>query len=413
MSDKALFEIQQLQFRDLSLANERLREFLNRLLPFRVKTVAIRPLAVSLNSINGFLTLEDGKRLFFKTHVEPQSIIDEYYNSKALADAGYPLILPIHSFTEWGEQLLIYEAVDFPSLFDVVRDIETGKRNDAERIVAIQEKADLKLLDLYRATLRPASAEENARSPIHQLFYHRLTGGRFDSFYVGKDMPLLSGPVRWERLAGMKWIVNGIRYRHTLEELVERAVMLLNPSQPVEASIIGHGDAHNGNVFLDDANNALVYFDPAFAGRHSPLLDLTKPLFHNVFAIWMYFPQDARDRLSMSYDIQGDTIRVEHNFTPPPVREGIFRSKTRRVLQPLLRELKERGWLASDWREYLKSALLCCPLLTMNLADSQKFPPEISLLGLVLSVVMGSESKEGPRGLLDSELELADPGRDA
>jgi len=49
--------------------------------------VELRPLAVSLNSFNGFLTLANGGRLFFKTR-GPGSVIGEYYNSKLLADAA-------------------------------------------------------------------------------------------------------------------------------------------------------------------------------------------------------------------------------------------------------------------------------------------------------------------------------------
>jgi len=56
--------------------------------------VELRPLAVSLNSFNGFLTLRDGSKLFYKTHVEPGSVIDEYYNTTLLAEAGYPIIKP-------------------------------------------------------------------------------------------------------------------------------------------------------------------------------------------------------------------------------------------------------------------------------------------------------------------------------
>ena len=70
----------------------------------------------------------------------------------------------------------------------------------------------------------------------------------------------------------------------------------------------------------------------------------------------------------------------------------------------MLIELKRRSWLYEDWRAYLKASLFCCPFLTMNLTDSAKFPPEISLLGLAMSVEMGAESKN-QRSLLDRTLD--------
>lgn len=401
MSDKELYQIQTLQFTNLEAANEQMKTFLNKQLPFQVESVNIRPLAVSLNSINGILTTEDGKKLFFKTHVEPESIINEYYNSSILAEAGYPVIQPIFSSTEWGKQLLIYEFFEAPSLFNVAREIETGKRNDADSIIALQQKADSQLWQIYQNTLKILKAEEHAQAPIHQLFYHRLTGGRFSNFYEGKEIILPGYSISFEKLARMKWCINGVEFKDSLGELIQRARAILNPSRCDTPSIIGHGDAHNGNVFVEE--NRLIYFDPAFAGRHSPFLDLTKPLFHNVFAIWMYFPNEVASTLSINLKLQGERIIVEHDFIPSKIRKEFLYSKIQFVLKPLLEELKSRGMLAEEWREYLKLALFCCPFLTMNLSDRKKFPPEIGLLGLALSVEMGSQGNS--KTLIDRELE--------
>ena len=65
--------------------------------------------------------------------------------------------------------------------------------------------------------------------------------------------------------------------------------------------------------------------------------------------------------------------------------------KTDLVLRPLLEILKERQWLADNWRAYLQSALMCCPLLTMNLCDEVKFPPKVSLLGFAHAIQMGHD----------------------
>jgi hypothetical protein len=79
-------------------------------------------------------------------------------------------------------------------------------------------------------------------------------------------------------------------------------------------------------------------------------------------------------------------------------------SKVERVLIPILKLLKEKDCLRPDWRSYLKAALFCCPFLTMNLADENKFTPEISLLGLAMAVEMGAESI-GKRSLIDRTLD--------
>ncbi len=411
MSDKDLQEIQSLQFTDLEAANQLLKDFFKNNLPFNVKTVNLRPLAVSLNSINGIIITEEGEKLFFKTHVEPQSIISEYYNSQILADANYPVIQPIFSSTEWGKQLLIYKFFDFPSLFDVTREIETNHKHNAEQIIAIQEKSDDDLWSIYQKTLQPLTATEHSNSPIHQLFYHRLTGGRFTKFYQNTELSLPRKSINYNELAQMPWVINGLEFQDSLSELVTQASLYLNPDRSNTISIVGHGDAHNGNIFVDEPNHNLIYFDPAFAGRHSPFLDLTKPLFHNVFAIWMYFPQEVAQELNITWEIKDNKIIINHNFIPADIRIAFLRSKLSRVLQPLLKLLQSQNQLPDNWREYLKLALFCCPFLTMNLSDRNKFPPEITLLGLSMSVEMGSSSIQEKQSFLDSELDKIDPDR--
>ncbi len=370
-------------------------------LPFNVESVVVRPLAVSLNSINGFITAKFGQKLFFKTHIEPQSIISEYYNAEILADAGYLVIQPLYGSTTYGKQLLIYEFFDAPSLFDVFRQLETGDRQDGAKIVAIQEQADRELSAIYTKTLLLLSAAEHQAAPIHQLFYHRLTGGRYSTFYQNQTVALPTKTVDFAELADWRWQINGSDYPDSLAEIIQRSIELLNPAQRAVWSVVGHGDAHNGNVFLEQ--DCLVYFDPAFAGRHGALLDLTKPLFHNVFATWMYFPHAVAEQLNISWQLVAGKIVVTHDFEPMPERVQTLQSKLQLVLKPLLQQLQSQGNLDADWRAYLKAALFCCPFLTMNLRDPAKFPPAITLLGLALAVEMGSES--GGRSLLDRELD--------
>ena len=405
MSDAALQSIQQLQFSDPEKAAARLLPLLRDFVRLDIEDIQVRPLAVSLNSINGTLTLADGQRLFFKTHVEPDSAISEYYQAEALSQAGWPVIRPLHSSTAWGRQLLIYELVDDPTVFDLAWQIETGDCSQFESLQRAQHKSDDELLALYLPSLAWQRAEEAGTAAVHQLFWHRLTGGRMAAFYGrGATFDLPQGRFSRDEVWQARWTINGQCYEDTLATLVELAGERIRPASP-GPSVVGHGDAHNGNVFLRRESQGMVYFDPAFAGRHHPLLDLAKPLFHNVFAMWMYFPREKAAVTDVRVQMAADgRWQIEHDYILPPLREMFFRSKLERVLLPLLREMSRRGWLETDWRRYLKLALFCCPLLTMNLADSARFPPAISLLGLSQAIETGADS-HGRRSLLDRALD--------
>jgi hypothetical protein len=398
MSNELLQQIQRLQFIDKQQAERLLLDFLQESFDLAIRAVELRPLAVSLNSFNGFLTLEDGRRLFFKTHVESDTVIDEYYNAQQMADAGYPILQPIYRSGEVGRQVLIYPVIDEPSVFDVAWAIENGQRHDLDALTEKQHSADDLLLSIYQRTLAWQPAADFAKAPIHQLFYHRLMGGRLDRFYPDDAMLTLpDGAARMDEIRRARWVINGVPYADSLNAIIVNAIERLTPARDVP-SVIGHGDAHNGNVFFRP--DGLMYFDPAFAGRHSVLLDLVKPLFHNVFAMWMYFPNEVRSRLRISLRRDGEVWHVDHDYRLHPVRMMFFESKIKRVLHPIVRELQHRGWLDADWRDTLRLALFCCPFLTMNLADSVKFPPEIALLGLSMAVEMGSEAKNGAASTL-------------
>ncbi len=400
-----MLEIQRMQFKDQAGAEALALPFLRDATHMDILQVELRPLAVSLNSFNGFIHLQDGKKYFFKTHIESDNVIDEFYNASLLAEAHYPVVKPIFSSTESGRQLLVYEVIDAPSVFDVAWDIEQGNTQQLATLTKAQNEADQLLFRIYEETLQGISPEVNTKAPIHQLFYHRLTGGRLERFYgEGQSIQFPDVLLPMSRVKQLRWTINGQVYQKTFGDLIQQAIDMLNPYQSV-MSVVGHGDAHNGNVFLTEMPDArLLYFDPAFAGRHHPLLDLTKPLFHNVFAMWMYFPQIKNDLTPVGYHLEGDQIHVQYDYHLPQVRIMFLESKVDHCLKPLLHILKRQNALPENWRMFLKSALFCCPSLTMNLTDSVKFPPKISLLGLAMAVEMGGESS-GQKSQIDQILD--------
>jgi hypothetical protein len=321
-----------------------------------------------------------------------------------LAEAGYPIIRPVFQSTEPGKQILVYQIVDSPSVFDSARTVESAG-GDFSDIARLQAECDDRLFQIYQDTLTAISPEENCSVPIHQLFFHRLTKGRLQKFYGdGVEIYLPGAQYPVADVLSWRWEINGQLYSETLQQIIARAIDLLDPDQSTLA-VIGHGDAHNGNVFLGQSQ--MVYFDPAFAGRHNPILDLVKPLFHNVFAMWMYFPQEESKGFTCSMNLRDQVCHVEHNYTLHPIREMFLRSKVERVLIPLLKQLKSELHLDPDWRSFLKAGLFCCPFLTMNLADHGRFNQQIALLGISMAVEMGSEST-GKKSLIDLTLDIVE-----
>jgi phosphoglycolate phosphatase-like HAD superfamily hydrolase len=395
-----LITIQRMQFSDLAKAELLLQRWFARHMHLQVDSITLTPKAVSLNSFNGVYRL-NGEEYFFKTHVEEQGVLEEYYHAEMLYKAGYNIVRPLRTLHEKGQQMVIYPVVHDPVMFDLMREVETGAETFAtvEMLVAAEKLECERLLSIYQENLAFSSAEEHARAPIHQLFWHRLTGGRLAHFYVGKHVPLPGNPQKsevsmlFEDLLHYHWSINGTFVageNETLGASIERAKIVLNPAREA-STIIGHGDAHFGNVFLSQ-ERYYRYFDPAFAGRHSVLLDIVKPFFHNVFATWMYFPNEVARDLQLSVELRNGCVFVEHNYVLTPARRAILETKLEYLLHPLKTWLRSMDALPDDWREIMRLALMCCPLLTINLLDAQRIPPAVCWLGLSLAMEMSNLS---------------------
>ncbi|MFN8658783.1 MAG: phosphotransferase [Candidatus Obscuribacterales bacterium] len=410
-----LIDIQKLQFADRGAAELALLALLQKSEDAAITRVELRPKPESLNSINGFVTFGESERYFFKMHVEENERLDEYYNAKALADAGYPVVTAKQITHRPGKQLVLYEIIEFATLFDVAKATEdellqlrgAHEASNFDAMVAAQNQLDEITSSIYARTLKQTPETDDRRAPIHQLFSHRLAeDGRLRLFYRGKTMKTEAGTqVDFDELANMHWVINGVRYGETLNEIIERAQIQLAPA--AGPSVVGHGDAHNGNVFFDAADNRLLLFDPAFAGRHHPLLDLTKPLFHNVFARWMYYPDEVDKEFTLGMVMDKDIIEITHNFEISSLREAFLESKLKHVLRPTLELLQAQGMLRGDWQTYLRSSLFCCPFLTVNhfapyKADgtlSERYSFGVRMLGLSMAVELGSGSCEGSNSM--------------
>ena len=327
--------------------------------------------------------------MFFKSHIEPNGAIDEYYNTTILLDAGYNVVLPLHVVREPTRQIAFYPKVLWPVIFDLARQIERGEPSDiaASKMLDVEKAECGRLLGIYRSTALRSSPEVNAKAPVHQLFWHRLVN-RFQRFYGSAELTATDGQIAaMPQLLAADWTINSVEQPRTLGQLMNEAQRVLDPEQPA-LTAIGHGDAHYGNVFLESQKDFL-YFDPAFAGRHSPLLDVAKPLFHNVFAQWMYFPKESDAEGSMAVNVGEGHIDVEYSSSLPPLRQGILDIKRGSLIQPLAAWLEDEGGLTSGLRP-LELALMCCSLLTMNLADKSRFPGSVGWFGMALAVQMGN-----------------------
>lgn len=389
---------------DFSSAENMLKVFLAELFPLNISSVEIRRDALSLNSVNGFVNLSEGSKLFFKFHhEEKEEALTEYYNSQLLSDNGFPVELPLYVSKEVGKQVLLYPVKTSERMADVCKRLENGGA-EFDALVKAQEKLDEISLERYIATLHDAESDQLKDEPILQLFTHRMEkGGRKEKFYDGQNCELPGVSINFDALSGLKWKINGIEYSQTLEKAFAKAKEVLAPKSNY-AAVIAHGDAHNGNVWynVDKTPPYLTQFDPAFAGRHIPaLLAEVKATFHNIFAhpLWLYDAAEADKSLAVNCKINGDVIEINHSWQLSKLRATFLNAKAK-LWKPLLAELKKQGKLPENWEEYIRLALFCCPTLVMNLRANagnsrNSHTKQTSALGFAISIMLSSAPTAG------------------
>jgi hypothetical protein len=395
------------------------------------RSVQISRDGYSLNSVNGFVEMAGGEQLFFKFHHEEgeEVTLEELYRGELLQQAGYPVDLPLYVSRQIGRQLLLYRRRRDPRFVEVCAGLEYAQPQELEPVLRAQRDLDHLTCTIYRRTLHAATAEQQAREPVHQLFHHRLVdreqpskiGGRARRFFFDRNFDIAGFTISDVQLRAARWRINGVDYADSIQTLLERSATLLRPTSLAGfGGVTAHGDAHNANLWWEQgAAQAprLVLFDPAFAGSHvSALLAEVKATFHNIFAHphWLYSPARVRESLSVQAQLEGSTIKLTTDWQLTPLRRRFLDVKAEAVWRPLLKELALRRMLAADWRSTLRCALFCCPTLVMDLCagGAGGHNPSSSALGLAIAVRCGSEPLGGAHDEVSDFLDRIAPPQD-
>jgi threonine dehydrogenase-like Zn-dependent dehydrogenase len=419
--------IRALAGRDQRAAEAELVIFLADVFNVEIDDLSINQDQYSLNSLNGFLSINN-EPFFFKFHQEDgeENMSGEYYRADLIEKAKLPIDMPVMTSTRAGEQVLIYRRRNDRRFSDVLRELDleddpplVATAADAER------RLNAKILKVAKDTLHPVSISQVSAEPINRLFFERMIdpetgkppGGRFAEYYLNKTFEFSGASVHWQELSTAKLVLNGQIMSSTISKIFSDAAELLKPTSLTGAGgITAHGDAHNANVWFETAGETptLTYFDPAFAGEHVPsLLAEAKATFHNVFAhpLWLYDPNLAMTRFEADATYQDGVLHIETNWELSEVRRALLDAKATSFWAPFLNELQTRGLLPKNWRETLRSALAMCPALVMNLrAGADRHNVCSSAIAFYVLGLVGSESQTGTNTVSDF-LDTIDPNK--
>ena len=408
-------QIRALALHDRAAAEALLETLITSLFNIAVTGVAINFDKYSLNSLNGFFT-SDGADYFFKFHQEEgeDQMRGEYYRADILAQAGLPVDQPVHISALPGEQLLVYKRRADLRFSDVLLALDqTGDATAIARAVTAEAALNDHILSCAITSLHPITPNQSADEPVHRLFHARLVdqpgdtypGGRLARFYVGKRFRFPGDLwLTWDQISVARPVVNGVEHTLPLGALFDLAHDRFAPERLADAGgIIGHGDAHNANVwYLQGApHDRLAFFDPAFAGDNMPsLVAEVKSTFHNIFAhpYWLYNPEIAAQQFTARVHLDGDRLHIDTDWEPSTVRKALLAAKVRHFWKPWLAHLHAKAMLPPDWEQVIRLGLFLSPTLVMSLNAGEGgglHNPTSSAIGLAVALQAGSAPTQG------------------
>ncbi|KAI0805797.1 hypothetical protein GGR55DRAFT_653484 [Xylaria sp. FL0064] len=260
----------------------------------------------------------------FDIFVKVSAFAEDELNGGKTASCFFPRIT-VPRIASSGE--LLYPFFNGSTESDVRLSYIRGGRQDTNLVERLLYVELVKAEDTLRAYRSSLSLEKNApghRYNIQRFFHDRLLNDRRMQEYYGQGITLGGETVPLDKLLSLRWRINGKLYP-SLREAFDEARDIISPDSAQMIScplIFGLGDAHGGNVMINQSNakggtSDVLFIDYEVAGFHLIMLDLSKLLYNDLFYETLYqrlFPKKVD--LGLKYRVSVDTNTTIVDFKP-------------------------------------------------------------------------------------------------
>lgn len=217
-----------------------------------------------------------------ENEVEGDKLICNYLPTPALILTSKKKI----SGPEWA----LYEYIEGELMIEKFIDSELrGKNNEFVKTEVEKEQLLIKMHSINKQI----TFKEYLTCKTNLLFYERLNGERYLNFYQNKQDNI-------SKYFDKRITVNGFTFPQTVNECIDRIKEKYQKysSKDTTTAILGHGDAHHGNIII---NNKIQFIDNEYAGYIPPFMELAKP-YYNDFLGTLFFHYN--DLLSEYFHIE-------------------------------------------------------------------------------------------------------------
>ena len=260
--------------------------------------------------------------------------------------------------------------------------LEIENRNDLKLFCELEKEKELLLRNLHDKIKTILSYKSYIGSRVNQLFYGRLFGERYQLFFA-RDHNNLSS------YFNHRLIVNGKKFQFTIGETLKMIQEKYTPQADREVmAIMGHGDAHHGNIIL---NSKIWFIDNEYADFMPPFMELAKPYYNDFIGrLFFHHPKILNQYFQIDHFEEKNNQLVFKISYPQKMINSLAITQVKLQMRNKFVNNKTDDFLS------LNDYLVLCHTLTR---DPNAYPTESRLLFLVFIVILAQFDPFDPESI--------------
>ncbi len=261
------------------------------------------------NSNNFILTTSsttDGRKKYLLKFGRSNSISDELKGDACVERRlNTPNIALSSEKKSVGHEWILYEYIPGHLMSEKFSQIQS--KEELDTFYELERRKEYYLSKLHSETETTIDYSGYIQSRGNKLFHQRLYGDRYKEFYEKNSNSLSS-------LFDRTIIINGKRLPLTVNQILTNIrEKYENCDRDRVRAFIGHGDAHHGNIIINDD---IWFIDNEYADLTTPLMEMAKPYYNDFLGILFFHEQKILDQYFkiLNYEDNGRELNIQINI---------------------------------------------------------------------------------------------------
>lgn len=320
----------------------------------------IKALSGKNAGINYFLKINRGENIY-----------DEINGVKFLGNilATPKIILHSKNISNHNNKWILFEYIHGNLMSE--KFIASKNTKKMKKFIAYEKLKEMNLKKLHCQKTIKINYTSYIKSRTNRLFYKRLFGKKYKEFYKTNKNNIAS-------LFDREIFINGDKSPFTINQIVNNIKKKYKNNRFKKIlAIMGHGDAHHGNIIVNDK---IWFIDNEYSDYIPPFMELAKPYYNDFLGTLFFHNQNCLNGyfIIKKYIDNGKKIFIDIN-TPKKIDNYL------KITHIKLLARKNTVNENTDDFLSLNDYLILCHMLTKN---PNNYPPKTKKIFLIFIIIL-------------------------